>query len=313
MSDVRGAAFIDFIIVLILIVVGLVAALFLFTSSVTGGLSNSFKAMSQSPGCIPSVTLDDCSDCGGNDKCCYCPAKCVQADKPIKAGFDCGGLAEEFAKVQDKFFACNDTCVNDFCQCTDSKGCILSKWATVKKGETCLGVEPTSFPTTELKSCTETCTDSNNCTCPTGVQGNKDVNNRENWVPMCHKTVAEQGKTCQTLPDLEVSYPGVQFSFSSAGFVRTVEVRNIGGTDFVAPFTVCFQGVSKIVDGLEAGATINVNLESSTSFGADGTYFAVVNCDPKTGGVVTTNEFNTDNNVYACKTFQPAQGVPSCT
>jgi len=309
MSNERGAAFIDFIIVMILVVVGLVAVLFLFTSSVTGGLSNSFKAISQSPGCIPSATLSDCGECSGGDKCCYCPAKCMQADASIKQGFDCGGLAEEFAKVQNKFFACNDTCVNDFCQCTDSKGCILSQWVTVKKGETCLGFEPMSLPPTELESCTETCTESN-CTCPKTTMRN-DIG-RDQYFPACYKTVVNQGETCKSLPDLSVIYPYVQFSLNKGLFVRTVKVQNVGGTDFVAPFAVCFQGMSKIVDGLEDGATTEVDLESSVSFGSDKTENVVVNCNPSDGSVVDTNEFYTQNNVHTCIIFQTAQGATSC-
>jgi len=305
MSDSRGFAFIDFIVILILIVVGLVAALFLFTSSVTGGLSNSFSAISKSPGCIPSVTLDDCSECGGHDKCCYCPAKCFQADKPIKAGFDCGGLASEFAKI-NYVFTCNDTCIGDFCQCPT--GCVLSQWNTVKKYETCLGYEPAPLPVNKTQNCADSCTDENNCTCPTTTMRNGI--NHETYYPECSKNIVSQGETCDTPPDLAVLY--VRYSVSSTGFVRTIGVQNTGDTDFVAPFTVCFQGVSKIVDGLEDGVTMDVDLESGTSFGADGPYSAVVNCDPKTGGVITANEFNTENDVYTCTQFTPAQGVPSC-
>jgi hypothetical protein len=296
----RAAAFIDFIVIAAIVVFGLLFVMVLFTSNVTGGgLSKSFSAISESPGCIPSVTLDDCGECGGNDKCCYCPTKCVLADETIKRGAECGGLAEEFATVKET--TCDSTCEDDYCRCP--AGCVFSWWVAVRKGGNCGGIIPTPEPSTKLTGCLQTCTDTA-CTCPTTDYRNGI--HHESKFPMCYKNYITQNQYCQTLPDLTIIYPYVQFEKSKTGSVRVVKVQNVGGTDFAAPFKVCFQDLSKIVDGLEAGVTIDVRLESGISFGS-GEATAVVNC-----GSPETPEFNTDNNQHKCNVFVSAQGTAQC-
>jgi hypothetical protein len=308
----RAAAFIDFIVVLAVVVLGLLFMMVLFTSNVTGGgLPKSFNAITASPGCIPSVDLNDCGACGeGGDKCCYCPAKCVIADKTIKKDANCGGLAEEFAKV-NTVFTCNDTCQDNYCQCP--QGCILSQWATVKNGGDCDGFQPTSFSPTVLASCTQTCNDAI-CKCPTTKQRNGKGWDIDVPFSMCYKTIVYQGESCLNPPDLMIPYPGVQFSEGVT--IKKIKVTNVGGADFIAPFRVCFIGPMAIepmiIDGLEHGATTEVELESGLHFGSDEIVYAVANCKPD-GSQETENEFYTLNNVYTCKTFQTAQGATTCT